>query len=124
MLNKRINKWAEQSDLFSEAQFAYKTGYSTTDTVFVLNVVLSSSGFIDFSKAFHNVNRETLFKTLKQFQISSKLLNLIQNMYSKLKCQVKTSSGESDMFPQSNGVMQGECLSPTLFTAYINEIER
>ena len=45
-------------------------------------------------------------------------------MYSKLKCQVRTSSGESDMFPQSNGVMQGECLSPTLFTAYINEIER
>ena len=119
---------AEQSDLFSQAQFAYKTGYSTTDAVFALNAVLSSSGgccgFIDFSKAFDNVNRETLFKTLKQFQISSKLLNLIQNMYSKLKCQVRTSSGESDMFPQSNGVMQGECLSPTLFTEYINEIER
>ena len=128
MLNKRINEWAEQSDLFSQAQFAYKTGYSTTDAVFVLNAVLSSSGgccgFIDYSKAFDNVNSETLFKTLKQFQISSKLLNLIQNMYSKLKCQVRTSSGESDMFPQSNGVMQGECLSPTLFTAYINEIER
>ena len=89
---------------------------------------LSSSGgccgFIDFSKAFDNVNRETLFKTLKQFQISSKFLNLIQNMYSKLKCQVRTSSDESEMFPQSNGVMQGECLSPTLFTAYINKIER
>ena len=54
MLNKRINKWAEQSDLFSQAQFAYKTGYSTT-------------GFIDFSKASDNVNRGTLFKTLKQF---------------------------------------------------------
>ena len=45
-------------------------------------------------------------------------------MYSKLKCQVRTSAGESDMFSQSNGVMQGECLSPTLCTAYINEIER
>ena len=70
MLNKRINEWAEQSDLFSQAQFAYKTGYSTTDAVFVLNTVLSSSGgccgFIDFSKAFDNVNRETLFKTLIQ----------------------------------------------------------
>ena len=52
MLDKRINEWAEQSDLFSQAQFAYKTGYSTTDAVFVLNAVLSSSGgccgFIDF----------------------------------------------------------------------------
>ena len=112
MLNKQINEFADQSDLFSQAQFAYKTGYSTTYAVFVLNAVLSSSGgccgFIDFSKASDNVNKETLFKTLKQFQISSKLLNLIQNMYSKLKWQVRTSAGESDMFPQSNGVMQGE----------------
>ena len=121
MVNKQINEWAEHSDLFSQAQFAYKTGYSTTGAVFVLNAVLSSSGgccsVIDFSKAFDNVNRETLLKTLKQLQIGSKLLNLIQNMYSKLKCQVRKSAGESDMFPQSNGVMQGECLSPTLFTA-------
>ena len=84
MLTKRINEWAEQSDLFSQAQFAYKTGYSTTDAVFVLNVVLSSSGgccgFIDFSKAFDKVKRENLFKTLMQFQIITKLLNLIQNI--------------------------------------------
>ena len=71
-----------------------------------------------------NVNREPLFKRLKQFQISTKILNLIQNMYSKLKCQVRTLAGESDMFPQSNGVMQGKCFSPTLFTTYINDIER
>ena len=45
-------------------------------------------------------------------------------MYSKLKCQVRTLAGESDMFPQSNGVMQGKCFSPTLFTTYINDIER
>ena len=45
-------------------------------------------------------------------------------MYSKLGCQVRTSVGESDHFAQDNGVLQGECLSPTLFAAYINEIER
>ena len=45
-------------------------------------------------------------------------------MCCKIKCQVRTSAGESDMVPQSNGVKQGECLSPTLFTAYTNEIER
>ena len=45
-------------------------------------------------------------------------------MYTKLKCQVRTSAGISDHFSQANGVMQGECLSLTLFAAYINEIER
>ena len=45
-------------------------------------------------------------------------------MYSKLKCQVWASAGVSDHFSHDNGVMLGECLSPTLFAAYINEIER
>ena len=49
---------------------------------------------------------------------------MIKNMYSKLGCQVRTSVGEIDHFAQDNGVMQGECLSPTLFAVYINEIER
>ena len=87
MLNKRISKWAEQEDILSQAQFAYKTGYSTTDAVFVLHTVLSSSlvspngaccGFIDFTKAFDNTNRETLFQKLKQFNIGVKLTKVIK----------------------------------------------
>ena len=133
MLNRRINEWAEEFNILTQAQFAYKPGYSTTDAIFVLHAVLSSSlesfngaccGFIDFTKAFDKINRDILFKRLKQFHISAKLLNMIKNMYSKLGCQVRTSVGESDHFAQDNGVMQGECLSPTLFAAYINEIER
>ena len=133
MLNGRINEWAEEFNILCQAQFAYKTGYSTTDAIFVLHADLSSSlesfngaccGFIDFTKAFDKINKDILFKILKQFHISAKLLNMIKNMYSKLGCQVRTSVGESDLFAQDNGVMQGECLSPTLFAVYINEIER
>ena len=133
MLNRRINKWAEELNILTQAQFADKPGYSTTDAIFVLHAVLSSSlesfkgaccGFIDFTKAFDKINRDILFKKLKQFHISAKLLNMIKNMYSKLGCQVRTSVGESDDFAQDNDVMQGECLSPTLSAAYINEIER
>ena len=45
------------------------------------------------------------------------------NMYSQLKCQVRTTEGMSECFSQDNGVLQGESLSPTLFAAYINELE-
>ena len=44
-------------------------------------------------------------------------------MYRQLKCQVNTTEGMSECFSQSNGVVQGKSLSPTLFTAYINELE-
>ena len=48
---------------------------------------------------------------------------MIKNMYSQFKSCVKTSDGTSEYFCQENGVLQGESLSPTLFAAYINEIE-
>ena len=103
-------------NILSQAQFAYKPGYSrpTTGAIFVMYAVLSSSlesfndaccGFIDFTKAFDKINRDILFKRLKQFHISAKLLNMIKNMSSKLGCQVRTSVEESDHFAQDNGDM-------------------
>ena len=41
MLNQRINDWSEESGILSQAQFAYKKGYSTTDAIFVLNTTLA-----------------------------------------------------------------------------------
>ena len=40
-----------------------------------------------------------------------------------MSSKVKTSEGQSESFPQAKGLMQGECLSPTLFASYINELE-
>ena len=128
----RINDWSEESGILSQAQFAYKKGYNTPDAIFVLNITLSfcietfkhsCCGFIDFSKAFDKTDREMLYGKLKQCNISIKFLNLIRNMYSQLKCQVKSTEGMSECFSQDNGVLQGESWSPTLFTAYINELK-
>ena len=123
--------WAEESNFLSNAHFAYRTGYGTRDAIFVLNSILShvllSSDihitFIDFTKAFDGISRDALFKLLMKYDISSKMLKVIMNMYSKISSKVKTSEGQSESFPQAKGLMQGECLSPTLFASYINELE-
>ena len=41
VLNQRFTAWAEESNFLSNAQFAYRTGYSTRDAIFVLNSILS-----------------------------------------------------------------------------------
>ena len=56
---------------------------------------------------------------LVNFGISSKILHIITNMYSK----VKTNEECDTLFKLNKGVMQGECLYPSLFAMYINDIE-
>ena len=130
ILNERLLKWLDFHQLSSQSQFAYKPGYNTTDAVYVLHSILDQSmtksdvhcAFIDFTKAFDNVNRSKLYTRLMALGIDNKMLKIIMNMYSKLKSKVKTSDGYTKTFPMNKGLLQGECLSPTLFSAYINDI--
>ena len=45
-------------------------------------------------------------------------------MYRDVKSEVKFDNKLSDEFSCMTGVRQGECLSPTLFAIYINDIEK
>ena len=44
-------------------------------------------------------------------------------MYSKVKSIVRTNAGCSDTFNLTTGLMQGECLSPSLFSSFINDLD-
>ena len=111
ILNKRLTTCGNKECILSEAQFAYKTGYNTTDAIFVLHSILSysqlSSGtyiaFIDFSKAFDNVARDILYEQLKCYGLSNKMQEVIIAMYSKIKSRVRTSVGNSASFCQCKG---------------------
>ena len=88
---------------------------------------LLSSGahiaFVDFSKAFDNVARDILYEQLKCYGLRNKMLEVIIAMYSNVKSKVRTSEGNSASFCQCKVLMQGECLSPTLFSFFINDLE-
>ena len=123
ILNQRLLQWSEQYHISCQAQFAYKPGYSTTDAVFVLHSVIAQTVkesdavccFIDFSKAFDHVERNILFKKMIKYGVSSKMLKMIENMYSKMKTRVRSTEECTNSFLLENGLMQGECLSPSLF---------
>ena len=54
--------------------------------------------------------------------ISNMMLQMIVNMYSRIRSKIKTSEGFTDAFPLDIGLLQGECLSPSLFSMCIDDI--
>ena len=132
LLNRRLCEWLELNDLLSRSQYAYRKGYSTTDAVFVLNSVITQSlastsgvycAFIDFTKAFDSISRTILYRKLIRIGVSSQMLTVLINMYSKIRSKIRTTEGNTDYIDLTIGLMQGECLSPTLFSLYIDDID-
>ena len=132
ILNTRLNDWAENYHVYVEAQAGFRKGMGTMDNIFVMHSLISHcintnkklySAFIDFKKAFDFVVRDVLWFKLIQNGVRGKILNVIQAMYRNIKSRVKFNNTLSNEFSSYVGVRQGECLSPFLFSMYINDLE-
>ena len=132
ILNTRLNDWAEKYHIYVEAQAGFRKGMSTLDNIFVLNSLILHcvnenkklyAAFIDFKKAFDFVIRDVLWYELIQSGVRGKILDVIQSMYRNIKSKVKYDNKLSNDFSSRLGVRQGECLSPFLFSMYLNDFE-
>ena len=55
--------------------------------------------------------------------IDGKVLELIRSIYSEVMSCVKNINTFSDFFKSDVGLIQGEVLSPFLFSLFINDLE-
>ena len=111
ILNNRLNTCLEEFEILHENQAGFRSGYSTTDHVFVLHSLLEilkvrkiKLFFVDFRKAFDSVWRLGLWRKLLQNGINEKFLQVIQNMYRDIKSCVKFANQISDVFNVFYGV--------------------
>ena len=75
-------------------------------------------GFMDLEEAYDKVNRKALWKTLRMYDVSGKLLNGIKSMYVDRLSSVKVKNGERECFSVDSGVRQSCVISPWLFNMY------
>ena len=79
---------------------------------------------IDYAKASDHVDRNKLWKSLKEMGIPDYLTCLLRNMYAGQEATVRTGYGTTDWFQIGKGVCQGCILSPCLFNLYAEYIMR
>lgn len=132
ILNKRLTIWIEEGNMIAEEQAGYRAGYSTSDHIFTLHSIIQKNmlqgkgkcyvAFIDYRKAFDSVNRECLWNCLRRKGLSRKMLNILESMYERVLCCVRSGHDYTEFFDSPVGVKQGCSISPNLFCLLINEV--
>ena len=79
---------------------------------------------IDYTKAFDCVDKNKLWKILKEMGIPDHLTCLLRNLYAGQEAVVRTGHGKTDWFQIGKGVRQSCMLSPCLFNLYAEYIMR
>ena len=125
-------KWADENDILTDAQFGFRPGYGTTDAIFALHSIINKylgakkklyCCFIDYSKAFDSLSRNLMYFKLVRCGVRCKLFSVIKSMYENSVSCVKFKGEFSEIFSVEKGVLQGEPLSPMLFSLFLNDFE-
>ncbi len=109
----------------------FKQGSRTSDNLFILNGIIEKCRimktplyicFVDFKRAFDCVNRLMLFAKLHREGLSSKMIDIMFNMYVQTTSRIKWKGFLSDIFKGTVGVAQGGITSPYFFKKFLKDL--
>ena len=130
ILNCRLVHHLEGHNLICEEQAGFRKGYSCLDQAFVLNTIIKNRlqfgiptfcAFVDLQKYFDWIDRKLLCYKLLCCEVNGKFYRVLHSIYKETNASVKLNSHITDSFKINSGVMQGETLSPTLASLYLND---
>ena len=112
-------------------QAGFRPGRNTVEQITCLRMAVDACRarkrnmvvtFVDFSKAFDSVDRRALRDILAFYNIPDIVINAIMSLYTDTTACVRTSSGCTDEFDTTSGVLQGDTLAPYLFVIVMDYI--
>jgi hypothetical protein len=113
-----------------EEQCGFRNGRICTDAIFAVQQLMEERKehnlplfvlFIDYEKAYDNVNRDKLWEMMDN-KFPHYLLNKIKCIYRSTKIRIKFNNGISEPIHINKAVRQRCGLSPVLFNIYISKI--
>ncbi len=131
ILNNRIKTYMEDRNWFVEEQNGFRKGRSCQDHIYTLSSIIRNrqnekkhtyAAFIDFQKAFEWIDRDLLMYKLLINDIDGKIYHSVKNMYTNTSSAIRLNEHITDWFPCTSGVRQGDVLSTTLFSIFLNDL--
>ena len=131
LLNNRLTDHFERSGLLVDEQNGFRKARSCVDHIYSVTTIVRArlqenkstyACFIDFQKAFDWVNRELLEYSLITSGVNGKFYAAIKALYRAPIACVQVNTFRTGWFPTHFGVKQGDVLSPTLFSMYVNDL--
>ena len=108
MLKIILNRLKPQAEkIITKEQAGFRAGWSTTEQIFNLCILCEKylqhqqdlyHVFIDFKKAFDRVWHAALWATMKKYNISTNLTQVIKNLFNKAPCAVLFNSSIRNWF--------------------------
>lgn len=133
MILSRLETFVNDNNILPECQNGFRKGRGCIDNVFTLSSIINIhlrlksrklfAAFVDLKRAFDSLNHSLLWEKLYNLGISGNMISILKNLYDFATVRVKTFDGITNSFDVSEGVLQGETLSPLLFSLFIADIE-
>ena len=111
-------------------QYGFRPNRSTAGAQIIMNEVKTKAfrkdgimvAFVDFAKAFPSVSFDAIKACLNAFRVGNRLSTTILSIYRDLKGTVRTPFGNTEPFPITTGILQGDVLAPYLFVMVMDRI--
>jgi len=127
LYGKVLRDLIEEENKDEEEQSGFRTGRSCTDNIFCMKQIIEKRNatnqethllFVDLTKVYDSI---PISKLLGESNINNTLIKALQNLYGNT-AQVKAGNKLSLPFNITKGLLQGCCISSTLFKIYIRKV--
>ena len=131
IINARLEEAMNASKINSDLQIGFEKNHMISDHLFVLKTIIEQArickqdlhlAFIDFRQAYDRIDRIALFRKLITYQIPARIIRIIINQYDHMEYVVVMEDGKSHAFKTTQGLKQGDNMSPKLFNLFIMDI--